>query len=177
MAADVASLDAEFRHALTVHRAGDPAAAAQLYSAILEKDPRHAGAMHLLGVTHVQRGQYDEACQLIAVALRLDPSSVEARSNLASAQHERARALATARRFGAALAAYDDALALRPDHVDTLNGRATTARPGPAGCARAQAPARAWGAQVRLHAVRQGGRLTSLGLPAAAAPVIRRGLY
>src|SRR2546430_16722549 len=49
-------------------------------------------------------------------------------------------------------------------------------RPGPAGCARAQAPARAWGAQVRIHAVRQGGRLTSLGLPAAAAPVIRRAI-
>ena len=125
MAPDVASLDAEFRHALTVHRAGDPAAAAQLYSAILEMDPRHAGAMHLLGVTHAQRGQYDEACQLIAAALRLDPGSVEARSNLASAQHERARTLATARRFRAALAAYDDALALRPDHVDTLNGRGT----------------------------------------------------
>ena len=68
--ADVASLDAEFRHALTVHRAGDPAAAAQLYSAILEMDPRHAGAMHLLGVTHAERGEYDEACQLIGAALR-----------------------------------------------------------------------------------------------------------
>ena len=66
-------------------------------------------ALHLLGVLKVQRGQPDEAHRLITAALKVDPRSADALSNLALVLH-------SLKRSDEALASVDKALALAPGH-------------------------------------------------------------
>ena len=47
-----------FKLARRHHRAGRLADAEQIYREILERQPNHAGALHLLGVVTGQRGQF-----------------------------------------------------------------------------------------------------------------------
>ena len=55
--------------------------AERLYAGILKLVPEHFDAMHLLGVVHQQRGDSDEALQLIGAALELNAASADAFAN------------------------------------------------------------------------------------------------
>lgn len=82
--------------ALADHRAGDVDRAASVYRHILETDPDHADALHLLGVAERQAGRLDHAVALISRAVQRAPAGLEARLNLANAlsqRGERERAL------------------------------------------------------------------------------------
>src|SRR4051812_6449321 len=59
--------------ALGYHRAGLLAEAEALYRRILERDPGHAGAWHLLGVVAQQQGRDARAVEWIGRAIALDP--------------------------------------------------------------------------------------------------------
>jgi len=54
------------------HQAGNLQKAEQLYSQIIEKDPDHSDALHLLGVVAHQKGKNDAASDLIARAIASD---------------------------------------------------------------------------------------------------------
>ena len=93
--------------ALALHRAGRLDEAADLYRAVLRAQPAQRDALRLLGTLEAQRGNLDEARRLLA---RLHGVAAES----AAAHVHVADLLAGARRFDAALAGYDRALALAP---------------------------------------------------------------
>ncbi len=105
--------------ALAFHRQGQLAQAEPLYREILKKVPGHGDALHLLGVIENQRRNYETAVQLIGQALKANPKSAAAHSNLGNA-------LSGLKRLEEALASYDRALAIQPDFVDALNNRGNT---------------------------------------------------
>ena len=139
------------RQAVDLHRQGELARAAARYRQILQREPAHFDALHLLGVASLQGGDPRAALELIGQANRIDPRNAAALTNLGNAlrelgRHEqalacydralaigsavpeshynRALALQEMQRHGDALAAYDHALALRPGYVEARYNRA-----------------------------------------------------
>ena len=102
--------------ALQHHQSGRLEEAATLYSKILEADPRHADANHLLGVIAFQLGRNEVAADLIGMAIAANRSNPAFHSNLGNALNGMGR-------LDDALAAYDRALRLRPDYADAHYNR------------------------------------------------------
>ena len=70
---------------LALHNAGDLLQAEQIYQKILRLDPRHADALHLLGVLGQQRGQPSLAIEYIGKAIAVNGSKAVYHTNLAAA--------------------------------------------------------------------------------------------
>src|SRR5580692_11682037 len=104
-----------YDQASAAHRAGKLAQAEDLYRRILAADPASFAAQHMLGVLAAQTGRNDDALALIAAALKIKPGDAGALVNYANV-------LSLKGRFAEAVAAYDRALAVRPD-PDALRGR------------------------------------------------------
>src|SRR5882724_6727386 len=98
-------LTAKIREALALHNQGNIEAAAGLYGEILKADPAHFDALHLLGVTNLQRGNLEAAVSLIGQAIQVDRKKSPAHSNLGLA-------LRALERHDEALASYTRATAL-----------------------------------------------------------------
>jgi predicted O-linked N-acetylglucosamine transferase (SPINDLY family) len=64
------------------HRAGRLAQAEKMYRRVLEVQPRHAGAMHLLGLVAFQIGKLDVAVQYVEKAVSCDPFHATYRTDL-----------------------------------------------------------------------------------------------
>ena len=107
--------------ALHLHRHGELTQAEPLYRQVLAATPRHAEALHLLGVVAVQQQRFEEADRLIAEALAISPDWAEALSN-------RAVALRGLGNLDQALASCDKALAVRPDFGKALSNRGNVLR-------------------------------------------------
>jgi tetratricopeptide (TPR) repeat protein len=99
----------DFDQALAAHQAGDLDRAEAGYRLQLARDAGHADAAHLLGVIAHQRGRSAEAVALIEGAL-----SLRADANFANSLGEARRAMGD---IAGAVAAYDRALGLAPDHA------------------------------------------------------------
>jgi predicted O-linked N-acetylglucosamine transferase (SPINDLY family) len=136
--------------AMQAHQRGPLAKAEALYLQILQAQPGHFEAQHLLGVLRAQQGRYGEALELVGAALRTKPDSAGAltnyglilhrmkrhaealvsyekalaiRPNHAEALNNRGNALAAVERYPQALASYDQAIAVKPDYAEALNNR------------------------------------------------------
>lgn len=105
--------------ALDRHRAGDGVGAEILYRQILASNPRHADALHLLGVLALQAGAAEQAVRLIAHAIVCGGAAAIYYANLGNALHRLDR-------FDLALEAYQKALVLDPGNPDTANALAHT---------------------------------------------------
>lgn len=103
-----------FDLALAQHQAGNLQGAEVLYRQILQADPQHADAWHLLGVIAHQVGKHGLAIQTIGRAIVLNPRSPHYYSNLGEAQ----RAL---NQFEAALDSYRRAIELEPNFVEAYS--------------------------------------------------------
>jgi predicted O-linked N-acetylglucosamine transferase (SPINDLY family) len=103
------------------HRAGRLQEAEQLYRHLLQLDPTHAEALHVLGLIGLQTGRFEEAEQRFRSALSQKPDYPEAHNNLANALY------ALGRKKEAVLH-YRRTLELRPDAAVTYNnlGKALT---------------------------------------------------
>lgn len=137
-----------FRQGVRLHQAGKISEARGIYLRILEADPDHPDATHLLGAIACQTGEYERARDLIAKALAIDPGNAEAHCNLGHALQELGRledavssyrralaiepglagahgnlgnALKKLGRLEDAVASYRQALSLKPDYVEALN--------------------------------------------------------
>ena len=78
------ALDLAIQH----HRAGRLPQAEAIYRQILEADPNHPSALHLIGAIAHQMGKNDIAVDFITQALALKPGYAEAHNNLGNAlQH------------------------------------------------------------------------------------------
>jgi Flp pilus assembly protein TadD len=103
-----------FKIALRHHQAGRLQEAENLYRQILVHQPKHAEAMHLLGVIALQVGRKDVAEDLIRQAIALKPDDAGAYINLGNALRDMGR-------FDEAIAAYNQALALNPNLPEAHN--------------------------------------------------------
>jgi len=96
------------------HQAGRLADAEAIYRQILAAQPRHAEALHFLGVIAHQVGRHALAVDCIGQAIVLNPNNPAAYSNLGEAY----RAMG---RVDEAIAADRRAIELQPDHAQTHN--------------------------------------------------------
>jgi tetratricopeptide (TPR) repeat protein len=107
--------------ALQHHRSSSFAEAERLYRLILQADPSHADAHHLLGVLAFQTGRFEVAIQSIGRALALNPHAAVYHYNLGLAQRE-------AGLMALALATFQTALSLQPESADMHNALGNTLR-------------------------------------------------
>ena len=96
--------------AVRQHQAGRLGEAEALYRRVLDVEPNHVDALHLMGLAAGQQGRYQAALELIGKAIRLGGEVPDFHNNLAEAY----RALG---RIDRAVAAYRRAIALAPDFV------------------------------------------------------------
>ena len=136
-----------FDRAVADHLAGKLEAAAKVYRRLLDEDPEHADAWHLLGLTLHQRGNSELAVQTIRRALLLNPRVANYHNSLGMALHGAGDAVAAVqalqaavtldagdadahnnlgmvltdlKRFAEAERALRKSLAIRPDHQGAI---------------------------------------------------------
>jgi len=63
--------------AVRLHQAGRLTEAEHLYRDLLQHNPRHLEALHLLGVLHYLKGNLEEGHQLMRRALEVNPAFAE----------------------------------------------------------------------------------------------------
>ncbi|MFG1429321.1 tetratricopeptide repeat protein [Roseixanthobacter glucoisosaccharinicivorans] len=102
--------------AIAAHRSGDLILAESLYRRVLEREPLHFDALHLLGVIAAQHRRYEEAEYLMRGALHIEPD------DLTCLRHH-GNVLARLGRNREAQECFDRALALAPDDPAVLSDR------------------------------------------------------
>jgi tetratricopeptide (TPR) repeat protein len=102
--------------AVGLYRQGRLAEAEKICSRVLRARPDWFDALHLLGVIKLQGGKAGAACAHFEQALKLDPASAPAMSNLGMA-------LAALNRDQEALAILDKAVALMPGSLEAISNR------------------------------------------------------
>ena len=95
--------------AVKQQRAGNLREAETLYRQILEVDPEHVDALHLLGLTCTQLGRNEQAGEYLLRALQLRPEKPEVHHNLGVVLRKQGR-------LEDATACYHHALSFRPDY-------------------------------------------------------------
>ena len=145
-----AALQSRFRQGLALHRQGDLAAAERVYLEVLDQEPRHFDAMHMLGVVALQARRTGRGVELIRKAIGFNDKVAAAHNNLgkalsdlklsadalasfdraialdpqfAEAHANRGNALVNLRRAEEALASYQQAIALKPDYAEAYRNR------------------------------------------------------
>lgn len=104
------------QRAISAHKIGDLETAADLYRSVLEVNPIHFDALHLLGVLLGQLGDLKQAELLISNAITINPRSAAAHSNLG-------KVLVQRKRYDEALRSCDESLALKPRDPAALVNR------------------------------------------------------
>src|SRR6516162_7821659 len=110
---DVAAL---FDQAVALFQGGLLAQAKRIARRILADQPKHAQALHLLGVALSQQGNHTEGLRFIDAALQVEGQS-------ASIHNSRGNVLVALQRFDEAVATYDKAIALTPDYAEAFCSR------------------------------------------------------
>ncbi len=107
-------VDQLFEEALHLHGSGHLDAAKSLYEQIVTRKPNHAGALHSLGIIAIQRGDFENAIELIRRAVSYKSDYPEAYNNLGTA-------LRSAGQLSASHDAYRQAIALRANYPEAHN--------------------------------------------------------
>ncbi len=146
----MAEAQAQFQQALALHQAGNLSGAAEIYEAVLRREPRHFDAQRLLGQVAAHEGQWTRALDLFQAALRQRGDNAELHYNcgvalerleqpaqalcayeraiatdasLASAWFNRAGLLTRLNRIDDAIASYDAAIAAQPGYAQAYCNR------------------------------------------------------
>jgi tetratricopeptide (TPR) repeat protein len=104
---DAAALEAICGQGVSLHQAGRLDEARRRYEAVLDLDPHHFDALHMLGVVYMQTGQPEVGLERIERAITVKPDAVAAYVNLANALNDLGR-------HKEALAICDRVIALDP---------------------------------------------------------------
>lgn len=105
-----------YQQGLAFHRQGMLDKAKQAYQQAVKLNPRHAPALHTLGVLASQANDPKSGLQLIAQALSVEPQNPVFLTNASNA-------LISLKRFDEALALCEQALTLKPDHFSALRNQ------------------------------------------------------
>lgn len=105
------NLAAALQQALSLHRAGQFAAAESLYRQLLEQQADHLVVLQMLGVLLFQTGRQDEGVLLLQQVVVASPNDPAAHNNLGNALRELGQ-------HADAAASFEKAITLRPDFVD-----------------------------------------------------------
>ena len=117
-----ATLTASFlQQAVELHQQGRLEPAQALYRQVLELDPRHFDALHLLGVIARQQGDAATAISLISQAIAVDDAQANAHCNLGVALLDTGRA-------EEALASHDRAIERNPAYALAWSNRGNALR-------------------------------------------------
>jgi len=108
-----ASIPGTIQAALEHHRAGRLPQAQTLYQQVLELDPNHPAALHLLGKIAYKIGKHEQAVELIRKAITIRP--------IASMYCDLGAVFKTQEKLEAAAQSYRDALAFKRDDPDAHN--------------------------------------------------------
>lgn len=111
---NASSLQNLFIDGVTLHQSGRVAEAEAIYRQVLEAEPRHADASHLLGVAAAQRGDHE-------AAIGLQERAIAEKGGMAQFHGHLGVSLAALGRLEEAEAALREALRLRPDYGDAFN--------------------------------------------------------
>jgi tetratricopeptide (TPR) repeat protein len=111
-----AALQARFREGLALHRQGDLSAAERIYREVLQREPRHFDALHMLGIVALQTRRTERGIELVRKAIGLNEKVAAAHNNLG-------KALLDLRHPGEALASFDKTIALDPDFAEAHANR------------------------------------------------------
>jgi len=105
---------AEFERAVALHQSRRLVEAEEIYRLVLERQPQHPGALHLMGVIDIQRGRHAAAVEKIAAAIARNPRAAPFHGNLATA-------LQALGRLEEAQKHYLEAVRLDPNYADAHN--------------------------------------------------------
>src|SRR5580698_4088035 len=98
----------QLRVALEHHQSGRLTEAEQIYRQILEANPQHADAVHLLGMIEHANARHVVAIGMIRKAIAINPNEPHYHSNLGTVIQAQGK-------LDEALASFEQALALKPD--------------------------------------------------------------
>jgi predicted O-linked N-acetylglucosamine transferase (SPINDLY family) len=112
-----APVQQKLEQALALHQRGQLAQALRLYEEILENQPKHGDALHLLGVVHAQTQNPGKALEFFDRALALDFRNAVMHFN-------RAHALQDLRQWQASLSSYDRAIEIDDGFAQAYSNRA-----------------------------------------------------
>ncbi len=145
--------------ALEAHRTGDLESAERGYRDVLETDPDHIDALHLLATLKLQTGTAEEALALADRVITLAPEIADAHGN-------RGSALQALERLGEAAHAFQRAIELAPNsaHLHFNLGNALRADGDKAGAVRAYRDALACDSNLAQAHSNLGASLSELGL-------------
>jgi predicted O-linked N-acetylglucosamine transferase (SPINDLY family) len=101
------------------HAAGQFSEAEDLYRQILQHNPSHVVALHLLGMIACQRGDGAAALELLDRIIKINPADAEAYCS-------RGNALYLLQRYEEATESYGKAIELNPDHAEAYSNRGVT---------------------------------------------------
>jgi Tfp pilus assembly protein PilF len=114
-----ATLQALCNEGVALHRSGRLEEAGAFYKKVLQRDPRHFEALHLLAVICTQTDQDDLSLALTRRAIAANPK--------AGVTHSlQGAVLCKMGRFAQSLASHDRAIALEPDNAEAHTNRANT---------------------------------------------------
>ena len=105
-----------YQQGLAFHRQGMFDKAKHAYQQAIKINPRHAPALHTLGVMVSQTSDPTSGLQLIVLALSIEPQNPVFLTNASTA-------LLSLKRYDEALAMCDKALSIQPDHFSALRNQ------------------------------------------------------
>lgn len=103
-----------FKKAIELHQSGDILSAQNIYKAICENDQTNVQALHLLGVTHAQTGDLNQALLILNRALELSPKDPAIHNN-------RGNILRTNGNPVEAIKSFKTAIEIKPDYAEAFN--------------------------------------------------------
>jgi len=117
----VMPFQARFNEGVALHQQGKLIDAQRIYGEVLQQQPNHFDALHMLGVIAAQTQQTELGVELFKKAIRLNAKVAAAHGNLGIAMQ-------SLKRHADAVASYDRAIALKPDYVDAHYNRGVALR-------------------------------------------------
>ena len=112
-------MQSRFRQGLGLHRQGELAAAERIYQEVLNQQPLHFDALHMLGVIALQTRRAERGIELIRQAIGVN-------GNIAAAHNNLGKALLDLKQSEEALASFDRAVALDPKFAEAHVNRGNT---------------------------------------------------
>lgn len=109
------------RQGLSLHQSGRLADAEPFYRRVLDRQPSHPAANHLLGLVRLQQGEPESAVSLIARAVHVRGGDPQYHCNLGVA-------LNAAGRPERAIESFDRAIALQPGYAEAFSNRGMALR-------------------------------------------------